>query len=273
MLDDRVRLYTLAELSNAFAVVATDYRSLVDKIARTTADYIGDGCLVTLIAEDGEHMLSVASAHRVPALELDYKAYLVGLPISKTTSPSMSAQVLRSGVPKLVPVVAPADLVAQSEDVLRPLVARLDVHSFTVVPIRARGAIIGTLSLYRSGPGRSYTEDDVTLAQDLADRAGLAIENARLYDNLERRVRQRTAELEALNKELEAFSYSVAHDLRAPLRSIDGFSQILLDDYGDRLDAEGLDHLAHVRGAAQRMGRLIDDLLGLARVTGGELQR
>lgn len=273
MLDDRARLYTLAELSNAFAMVATDYRSLVDKIARTTAEYIGDGCLVTLIADDGEHMLSVASAHRVPALELDYKSYLVGLPISKTTSPSMSAQVLRSGVPKLVPVVAPADLVAQSEEALRPLVARLDVHSFTVVPIRARGTIIGTLSLYRSGPGRSYTEDDVTLAQDLADRAGLAIENARLYDDLERRVRQRTAELEALNQELEAFSYSVAHDLRAPLRSIDGFSKILLDDYGDRLDAEGLDHLAHVRGAAQRMGRLIDDLLGLARVTGGELQR
>jgi signal transduction histidine kinase len=78
-------------------------------------------------------------------------------------------------------------------------------------------------------------------------------------------------ELSSLNRELEAFSYSVSHDLRAPLRSMDGFSLALLEDYGDRLDDEGRDYLQRIRAASQRMGRLIDDLLGLSRVTRAEL--
>ncbi len=80
-------------------------------------------------------------------------------------------------------------------------------------------------------------------------------------------------EKDALNRELEAFSYSVAHDLRAPLRSIDGFSQALLEDFGDKLDATGKGYLARVRGAAQRMALLIDDLLDLSRVARAALVR
>ena len=78
-------------------------------------------------------------------------------------------------------------------------------------------------------------------------------------------------ELSALNKELEAFSYSVSHDLRAPLRSMDGFSLALLEDYGEQLDDEGRDNLQRIRAASQRMGRLIDELLSLSRVTRAEL--
>ncbi|HUG22507.1 sensor histidine kinase, partial [Piscinibacter sp.] len=78
-------------------------------------------------------------------------------------------------------------------------------------------------------------------------------------------------ELAALNKEIEAFSYSVSHDLRAPLRSMDGFSLALLEDYGDKLDNEARDSLHRIRAASQRMGRLIDELLGLSRVTRTEL--
>jgi PAS domain S-box-containing protein len=78
---------------------------------------------------------------------------------------------------------------------------------------------------------------------------------------------------DAANRELETFSYSVAHDLRSPLRAIDGFSQALLEDYGERLDTEGLRYLRRVREAAQRMAELIDDLLTLSRVTRSELRR
>jgi light-regulated signal transduction histidine kinase (bacteriophytochrome) len=79
--------------------------------------------------------------------------------------------------------------------------------------------------------------------------------------------------LELVNKELEAFSYSVSHDLRAPLRSIDGFSQALIEDYADRLDDQARDYLNRVRAATQRMGHLIDDMLALARVTRTEMRR
>jgi len=88
----------------------------------------------------------------------------------------------------------------------------------------------------------------------------------------EERLRRYATQLEAANKELEAFSYSVSHDLRAPLRSLDGFSQALLEDYHDRLDDTGRDFLQRVRAASQRMGTLIDDLLSLSRVTRGDLQ-
>ncbi len=86
-----------------------------------------------------------------------------------------------------------------------------------------------------------------------------------------RELRQAAAELSAANRELEAFSYSVSHDLRAPLRTIDGFSQALLEDCRDQLGGDGEDHLRRIRAAAQHMGQLIDDLLKLARVTRAEL--
>jgi len=97
-------------------------------------------------------------------------------------------------------------------------------------------------------------------SRDRAERASEDLEDA-------------NRELEGTNSELEAFSYSVSHDLRAPLRTIDGFSQILLEDYGDSLDAEGEDYLNRVRAASQHMGVLIDDLLDLSRVTRSPLRR
>ena len=96
-------------------------------------------------------------------------------------------------------------------------------------------------------------------------------ETAKKMRELNERLAQDNTELDSLNKELEAFSYSVSHDLRAPLRAIDGFSQALIEDYADRLDDGGRDYLSRVRKAAQRMGYLIDDLLKLARITRAEL--
>jgi PAS domain S-box-containing protein len=118
------------------------------------------------------------------------------------------------------------------------------------------GAI--TARLKRESDGRVYLSG---IIEDVTERK-----------EIERQLQSRSIELEAINRELEAFSYSVSHDLRAPLRAIDGFSRILLTDYADRLDDTGRDRLERVRRAAQHMGTLIDDLLKLSRVTRTELK-
>ncbi|MHB1092440.1 sensor histidine kinase [Thiobacillus sp.] len=119
------------------------------------------------------------------------------------------------------------------------------------------GAITATLK--RESGGQTYYDG---IIEDITRRK-----------EIERQLKNRSIELEAINQELEAFSYSVSHDLRAPLRAIDGFSHILLSDYADRLDETGRDRLGRVRRAAQHMGTLIDDLLKLSRVTRTELKR
>jgi signal transduction histidine kinase len=105
------------------------------------------------------------------------------------------------------------------------------------------------------------------LREDIRRRQQAEAEVQRLNEELEGRVRERTAELETANRELEAFSYSVSHDLRAPLRSLDGFSRILLAEYGAELPVEAQHYLATIRQSAQMMGHLVDDLLALSRYT------
>lgn len=127
---------------------------------------------------------------------------------------------------------------------------RKDGHDIDVsVSISAihdsRGKIVGASKLARDISERKRAEAAIASAKDAAESA---------------------------NRELEAFSYSVAHDLRAPLRGIDGFSQVLLEDYADKLDHEGQRYLGRVRESAQHMAQLIESLLSLARVTRGDLQ-
>jgi light-regulated signal transduction histidine kinase (bacteriophytochrome) len=132
---------------------------------------------------------------------------------------------------------------------------------------------------------RVYSQRDMTMIEGLAREAAFALHVQRLRTDqqrasaelvklnveLERRVAERTAQLEAANKELEAFSYSVSHDLRAPLRAIDGFSLALLEDYAAMLDPVAQDYLNRVRHNTRRMGELIEDLLKLSRLGSAEL--
>ncbi|MGZ4969305.1 MAG: sensor histidine kinase [Methylobacter sp.] len=123
-----------------------------------------------------------------------------------------------------------------------------------------------TAAMKIDSTGNAYFDG---IIEDISERK----ETERHIQQLNTALRERAMVLESVNHELEAFSYSVSHDLRAPLRAVDGFSRILLDEYADQLDDTGRDRLRRVRAAAQRMAMLIDDMLKLSRITRSELKR
>jgi signal transduction histidine kinase len=143
------------------------------------------------------------------------------------------------------------------------------VEVYMVVPMIAGGQLIGALSF--GGLDRAFPIEQVGIAREVATQLAIAICQSRLLESvrrhsedLESEVHARTAELQAANKELEAFSYSVSHDLRSPLRAIGGFAQILDEDFGPRLDDEGRRLIGVIRDSSTGMERLIDDLLKFA---------
>jgi signal transduction histidine kinase len=133
----------------------------------------------------------------------------------------------------------------------------------SVTPLQGEhDAIIGYLLIGTDNSARKQAEDALVAAAALQSEI-----SQKINIELEQRVKERTNELEAANNELEAFSYSVSHDLRAPLRAIDGFSQAVVADFGPALPEEGQRYLQTIRYSAQRMGALIDDLLAFARLS------
>jgi signal transduction histidine kinase len=152
--------------------------------------------------------------------------------------------------------------------------ATLGAEAVMVVPIATAEQAWGLLLVFlRRAP--LFAADDLELLGLLCAQSASALDYAEMVDEQAKLIgelRKRTAELEATNQELESFSYSVSHDLRSPLRSIDGFSLALLEDCAPQLDAKGREHLDRVRAASQRMARLIDALLGLSRITRTEMR-
>ncbi len=155
-----------------------------------------------------------------------------------------------------------------------------------IIRVEHGGKLFGLFAILFSS-NVSVDEEEKGLLKEVATDIAFAlysleIEEARkhaeealkkAHDELEVKVGERTAELTSVNKELEAFAYSISHDLRAPLRAIDGFSQILLEEYSDVLNGQGKHYLARTRAGTQNMGQLIDDLLSLSRIGRQEMKK
>jgi light-regulated signal transduction histidine kinase (bacteriophytochrome) len=144
------------------------------------------------------------------------------------------------------------------------------VKSLIMVPIRKESPF-GAIGNYWAHNHQATTEE-IELLQALANTTSVAMENVQVYSELEQRVRDRTAQLEAANRELESFSYSVSHDLRAPLRHIDAFAGLLAESSEKSLDGESRQLLSKLRDEAGRMGHLIEDLLNLAGIARVEMR-
>jgi PAS domain S-box-containing protein len=164
---------------------------------------------------------------------------------------------------ELEPALSPKGTLDQREsDKARQIRTADERGSIIVVPLHYRRKVIGTLTALNRIDQPDFTEDDVALMTAIANQASIAIENASLFDRLQ----QHAQKLEITNKELESFAYSISHDLRAPLRSIVGFSQIIFEDHADSMDQQSMKHIERVIASAKHMDELIDSLLTFSRL-------
>lgn len=256
-----------------------DYETTLHNVADLAVSRNADWCVVYLMADDGE-IQQVALTHIDPE-KVEWAKEFQRRVGSRPDQNASVMQVIQSGQSILVPHITDEMLDSLSYDPgLRQVVAELNLTAAMTVPLMVRGQALGAISFISAQSGRLYDLDDLNLAQELARRAAVSVDNARLHHKtqqinteLEQRVDERTAELQKANQELEAFSYSVSHDLRAPLRAIDGFSRILLEDFAEILPADATRYLGLVRNNTQQMGLLVDDLLAFSRLSRHSLQK
>ncbi len=173
------RLKVLADASRAFSAAVPDLPATLEAVARRSAEALGDACVISFRSEDGRWLVPVAWHHLDPIP----RALLGQLytSVRHSADEGLSGRVLQTGQPLLVPTITPNQMRAATKSEYWSYLERFPIHSLLIVPLRARDRVLGTLALSRNTPGRSYTAADQALVQDLADRAALAIDNARLH--------------------------------------------------------------------------------------------
>jgi signal transduction histidine kinase len=236
-------------------------------VTQMATEVLGESCTIFLKEEGKAYLTPVATYHRDAAAREARWQLIRNHPIRIGDPLSRVGQAAADGQPRLVKD-------ARQEGPLQHAEA-LKISSLLAVPILVRGEILGVLATSLTSPTRQFTEADLRVAMGLADRAGLAIENSRLYAQ-ERRLRE---QLEALNRRLEEvnqlkseFVTVVSHELRTPLTAITGYMELLLEGQMGPLAAAQRQCLGMVTHNADRLVELIDDLLDISRIEAGKVE-
>jgi PAS domain S-box-containing protein len=246
----------LAEASRALAS-SLEYEATVAAVARMAVPALADWCFVEMREPDGSVRM-VAAAHRDPALVEMALETSRRWPIDPD-APYGTGHVLRTGEPELVPVIPEEVLDAVAKDAEHAaLLRRMRFRSSLSVPIAVRGRTEGVLSLVSSDSGRLYGEDDLALALEVARRAAVAIDNARLYE-----------EARAANAAKAGFLATMSHELRTPLNAMLGYVELLLLGIPEPVPAGATRHVERIRLAAQHLLSIIEEILTFSRIEAG----
>ncbi|MFN8505256.1 PAS domain S-box protein [Kouleothrix sp.] len=259
------RATALATLSKALAEAGHELQPLFDTVAEHVALLIGDATILTVLSEDRQSMQAVGISHPDPqAIVFIRTLFSSWYPASQ----GVAVKVVQSGEPLLLPSISAEQANEWLTPAYLPYLERYGLHSLLIVPLRARGRILGTLGVSRDRPGHPYCAEDVAFLQDLADRAGLAIENAQLFAA----ARQARAEADRANRAKSEFLASISHELRTPLNAILGFTGTMLMRLPGPLTADQERQLTTVQRSAKHLLALINDILDLARIEAGKVE-